>query len=708
VSAKSATLTTEPRELVSKADLAEQLGCSARTVERKQGNEIPIAARVPSRNGKSVPCFDPSLVSAEEGGSVQTAGALALPASFDYDSSVEAQAKARELFQETVKPFVNPEELAVLIRQYPLANQLYEEIGRRGGVSGRTVRRRIQRFQEIGIAALSRRTRVDKGSSRALSPAGRDFVVSAFLPKQHSYGALSAMDVYRGYEGEAAWREAHIGCLLSSENRLKYARYVDIDGRLLESARMSSATYRTFCNFVSKIPQLVKTLGRQGDEAFHNQNLISFRDLRSIQPLEFVVCDHRVLDIFALCPERGGWRLARPWISVALDMRTRKFLSWVVVEVPSSDAIAAVLKKVFITYGLPKELYWDNGRDYRSSWFEGGRETKRSVDPLRSLPSQWGGVLDSLDIRVRHALPYNARAKLIEPAFINIANFDKQLPEWAGHKPGARPERFDALLKEHEAWLAGKRESSPFRTIQQISDLYNKAFADINERPHTGAGMEVVTPTGRGWGCPNQLWELLIPRVERRTIPAETLQLCFAKRREVTVKNGDVCTTFGGQKYHYRLVGNQMALLGLNGRVVSLAYDHLDLSQAALYLDSQFIGLASCIELRKMSEDKFVEDLRDRRRVKRDIKTFIQDVHRAVHVPDPETVLARRAEVAPKRIEPARVEVAAELPPAIVAAAAAMAEEAQTPREVHVPRISAADSVERDDEFSFFSNDGGM
>jgi hypothetical protein len=708
MSAKSAALTSDPRELVSKVDLAEQLGCSPRTVERKQGNEIPIAARVSSRNGKPAPCFDLKSVSATDGATVQAAGALAIPASFDFDSSEAAQAKARELFQESVKPFVNPEQLAVLIRQYPLANQLYEEIGRRGGVSGRTVRRRVQRFQEIGVAALSRRTRVDKGSTRALSPAGRDFILAAILPKPHSYGALSTMDVYRLYEGEAAWREAHIGCLLFGENRHKYARYLDVDGRLLESARMSPAAYGTFVNFVNKIPQLVKTLGRRGDEAFHNQNLISYRDIRSLQPLEFLIMDHRVLDIFCLCPERGGWRLARPWITAAIDFRTRKWLAWVVVEVPSSDSIATVLKKVFTSFGLPKACYWDNGKDFICKWFEGGRERAHSFSSASDLPGQWGGVLESLNVRVHHAIVKNARAKLIEPAFGAVADFDKTLPEWTGHKPGARPERFGALLKEHEDWVAGKRDSSPFRTIEQISALYDKVFEELNERPHTGDGMEKVTPRGRAWACPNEVWAVLIRHVQRRTIPAETLQLCFAKRREITVRNGDICTTFGGQKYHYRLVGNQMALLGLNGRVVSLAYDHLDLSQAALYLDNQFIGLASCIELRKMGEALFVEDERNRRAIKRDVKQLIRNVHEAVPVPDPETFLARRAEVAPKRIEPPRPEAAAQVPQAIVDAAAAMADEAKTPREVHVPRIAATTAVDRDDEFSFFSSDGGM
>ena len=38
----------------------------------------------------------------------------------------------------------------------------------------------------------------------------------------------------------------------------------------------------------------------------------------------------------------------------------------------------------------------------------------------------------------------NARAKLIEPNFNRVSNFDRTLPEWCGHKPGARPERFEA------------------------------------------------------------------------------------------------------------------------------------------------------------------------------------------------------------------------------------------------------------------------
>ena len=56
--------------------------------------------------------------------------------------------------------------------------------------------------------------------------------------------------------------------------------------------------------------------------------------------MDYVVMDHRVLDIFCLVPVRGGWKLARPWLTAAIDMRTRKWLAWGIFETPSSDAIS--------------------------------------------------------------------------------------------------------------------------------------------------------------------------------------------------------------------------------------------------------------------------------------------------------------------------------------------------------------------------------
>ncbi|MDR3700597.1 MAG: Mu transposase C-terminal domain-containing protein [Candidatus Sulfopaludibacter sp.] len=310
---------------------------------------------------------------------------------------------------------------------------------------------------------------------------------------------------------------------------------------------------------------------------------------------------------------------------------------------------------------------------------------------------------------MHHAIVKNARAKLIEPNFSRIADFDRTLPEWCGHKPGARPERFDKMLQDHEVWLAGKLSAPPFRTIEDVATLYTKVLEDLNERELQGEGMRKVTYNGMGWMCPNEAWELTIGKVERRSVPEEVLQLCFAKRRELTVRNGEVQVTFADRPYHYRLLGNRTALLGFNDRKVEIAYDPLDLGRVAIYFDNRFLGLADCVALRRMGEDAFVQDERDRRTARREVKRFINAVHQAVPVPDAETYLARRRAVAPERPEVARVEIPMQLPAPIAEAHAAVVADAQFSFDAvtaELPVIETGERSDADTEFNFFSDQG--
>jgi len=617
------------------------------------------------------------------------------------------QAKAGERFRKLIEPVTNPERYPELHARFERKSDLLEYIAAENGLSARTLRRKLRRWEAGQINGLARPRRTDKGISKALNGAASEFIIAAALPSPGVYGELSTRDIFRLYEEERRWRANQAGKPLCQPDRARFQRYVGADGCLMASAQLPAASYRTFCRQVAHIPELVKTMARRGEEAYRNGELITHRDLASPWPLDYVVMDHRMLDIFCLIPVRRGWKIARPWLTAAIDMRTRKWLGWCVVETPSSDSIAAVLKRVFVDFGLPKSVYWDNGKDFRSQWFEGRRDRSRRAVAAGEMPEKWAGVLDSLGVRVHHAIAFRARSKIIEPCFQSVANFDRTLPEWCGHKPGTRPERFDKLLKEHEEWTSGERDSTPFRTIEEVARLYSDAIGDINERPHQGEGMRKVLTNGLGWCSPNEAWELLAPKVPRRSAPVEVLQLCFAKRRDLTIRNGEVCATFGGRPYHYRL-NTRTSLLALNGRTAELGYDPLDLGEAAIYAENRFIGLAKCVELRKMGEDAFVEDERDRRAARREVKRFIAAVHQAVPVPDAETHLARRRAVTPARAPAEREEIAAEIPESIAAAhEASQAERAfsfgSETTTVQVERRPAPDD-EDSGEFEFFGS----
>jgi len=638
------------------------------------------------------------------------AGSLALgmaPAA-GINGREEAQSKAAARFRAIIEPIVNPERFPELHCQFPRREDLIQHLASEHGTSRSTIYRQLGKWQSGGITGLTRPIRSDKGIPRAVNIAGRNFIIAASLPKPECYGEQSCAEIWRMYKEERRWREAQTGKPLSRADRIKYAGCVDADGALLPSAQLSAASYDAVRDVVNRVPELIKLQARKGDEGYRNAELLSYRDIGATAPMDFCVMDHRLLDAVCMIRDRGGWRVGRPWLTAAIDYRSRKWLGWCLVETPSSDSIAAVLRKVFVNWGLPKALGWDNGKDFRAHWLEGRRERNRPSGRIGELPSKWAGVLETLGIRVHHAIVRRARSKIIEPCFGAIADFDRTLDEYTGHRPGARPERMGRLLEEHESWLAGKRPNPAFRTIEEMARLYSLAINDLNERPHRGEGMRKVTSTGMSWYCPNEIWEILIPHVERRTVPEDVLQLCFAKRCELMVRNGEVQRTLAGKVYHYRLSDRPKALLGLNGRKVELAYDDLDLGKAAVYAEGAFLGLADCVPLRHMGSADFVQDERNRRSVRREVKQIIQTLHRAVPVPDRETYLTRRAAVTAARVEPARIEAPAQLPQAIEAAAAAIAEErafsfdAVQPIETIEPPADGAG----DDEFNFFSNQG--
>ena len=162
------------------------------------------------------------------------------------------------------------------------------------------------------------------------------------------------------YEEERLLRSSLDGAILENGDAQRLRNYLE-DGRLVAEAQLPPVSYSTFRRWVLRLPKPVLTLARKGREAFDNTEVpFSYRNYKSLKPLDWVVMDHRQLDIFAMFPDRSkrGWRLDRPWVTAAIDMRTRRWLSWVIVETPNSQSIATCLKRLLLEHGKPYAFYW--------------------------------------------------------------------------------------------------------------------------------------------------------------------------------------------------------------------------------------------------------------------------------------------------------------------------------------------------------------
>lgn len=530
----------------------------------------------------------------------------------------ESDNEMRTLRYNVIAALVRPDEHTKLWTRLGTASQVTRFLSEQhwpilGVVPERTIWRWKARYENGGIPALADRARGGKGKGRAdttghgMNDAAQEFLRSAL--RMAGAEKRSVSEIAKAYEFERKLRASHPH----------------------RGTPLPATSYRTLCRWWEQIMTPVKDLAIHGEKRFRDKHeLIIHRDIAKMRPLEYVVMDHRMLDIHCLAPGGDkGWRLIRPWVTAAIDNRTRKWLAWVIVETPSSDSIAAAILRAILNHGLPECMYWDNGRDFCCEWLEGGNSVRSPK--LRSAPldQKREGVLQMLGINILHAIPENARAKIIEPNFLRLSQKDQALPWWGGHNSGARNERFAEMEHEFRLWLDGKAPMQQFPMIDEVAAIYDRAFNELNaEQFHPGAeGMRAPRPGGGVyWMSPDEAWADQVRKHGaniRRADPA-TLQMAFLQRKTIKVAHGEVGTMFGGRRYHYRLIDAPETLIAFNDREVEIGYDPHDLGTVALYHDKRFLGFADNLELRGMRRDElkradlpFQRDIRDQRAQRR-------------------------------------------------------------------------------------------
>lgn len=176
---------------------------------------------------------------------------------------------------------------------------------------------------------------------------------------------------------------------------------------------------------------------REGEHAFKDALPCMQRDKSSINSNDIWFSDHRHVDVFA---KNAQGKIYRPWITVFFDARSNKIISHIVREDdPNAIVIKQCLKQGILTYGVPKEIYFDNGKDYRSNQFN------------KDYPFS---IVRQLGINCIYAHPYHGQAKTVERFFGIMADrFDKLFPTYTGKDNKNRPQQMRVsnkkLLKSH-------------------------------------------------------------------------------------------------------------------------------------------------------------------------------------------------------------------------------------------------------------------
>ena len=198
-------------------------------------------------------------------------------------------------------------------------------------------------------------------------------------------------------------------------------------------------------HFQHRFPHRMVALARKG-ENWYDQNLRNFieRDPDSIRPGEAWVADTKDCD-FQIRTDNPDAKPIRPKLVVIMDVKSQFPVS---VQLIDGNCSNEVIRNGFAAavwrFGRPRIFLTDNGKDYCKAGFG---------DPVVFAPSVDGGelyehsILRELDVEHHKAIPYNARAKIVERFFREVAGYERDSRGYVGNKPETRPATADVWAK---------------------------------------------------------------------------------------------------------------------------------------------------------------------------------------------------------------------------------------------------------------------
>ena len=276
-------------------------------------------------------------------------------------------------------------------------------------------------------------------------------------------------------------------------------------------------SYKTFeRRLKSLVPEQAIYMARRGTSAW-NRKYASYipRDYSNLKAGSCWVSDHAQIDVAV---DFNG-TVCFPWVTVFRDVKTSKWLGWFLhPEAPNSDHIFQAFYYGVCSFGIPEDIYLDNGKDYRCKDFAGGRDQSIKV---KHFAQRENSLMKNIGVNVHFALPYNAQTKPVERDFLKIKTFlSKGFVGYRGGKITERPEKLKEEIKNNKIMQ--------FDAFKTLFDDFIENF--LNKKSSNGKALQ-----GK---CPDELWaeEFAVKKV----IAKDSLKLfCMRTSKNVSIgRNG--------------------------------------------------------------------------------------------------------------------------------------------------------------------------
>lgn len=205
-------------------------------------------------------------------------------------------------------------------------------------------------------------------------------------------------------------------------------------------------SYSAFYRRLGSLPEGVKVLGREGHKAYNDRCAPYIRRIYSdMASNEWWIADNHTFDV--MVRDKDG-KLHRPYLTAFLDARSGIFTGFHVTYNPSSEATLIALRKGILEYGIPDNIYVDNGREFLTFDIGGlGHRKKKAKEGQETFEPP--GVFKRLGINMTNAIVRNAKAKIIERRFRDVKDsLSRLFNTYTGGSVVEKPERLKFVLKK--------------------------------------------------------------------------------------------------------------------------------------------------------------------------------------------------------------------------------------------------------------------
>lgn len=328
-----------------------------------------------------------------------------------------------------------------------------------------------------------------------------------------------------------------------------------------------SAFYRRVNN---DIPKPLEIMGREGMKAFRDRCAPYIRrTYEGMTSNEWWIADNHTFDVQT---KGEDGKLHRLYLTAFFDARSGIFTGCYVTSTPSSQATLIALRKGIVKYGIPENIYVDNGREFLT--FDigglGHRQKKSSKDKFAPPP-----VFERLGIKMTNAIVRNAKAKIIERRFRDVKDrLSRLFPTYTGGNVVERPERLKSVIKQ------GDQIPTDYEFTQAVENILEYY---MNEKPYSGA---VSTDSGKS------RMQVFKENLHEKRVASEldlNLMLMRSTRSQRVGRRG-VHIMVAGERVDYY---NDELILNHLGESVYCRFDPEDISVVRIYdLEDNFIMTA--------------------------------------------------------------------------------------------------------------------